>query len=44
MEAVRTIGLATGLMLLLGLACSDAPLVVREANRVVLVELFTTTG
>ncbi|MEO0085740.1 MAG: hypothetical protein ABIK37_03825 [candidate division WOR-3 bacterium] len=41
---MRAIGTAAGIVLLLCLACSDAPLVVREANRVVVVELFTTSG
>jgi len=41
---VKAIAVAVGLVLLLGPACSDAPFVVREANRVVLVEMFSTTG
>lgn len=32
-------GIAAGLITV---CCSDAPLIVREANRVVLVELFST--
>ncbi len=32
-------GIAAGLITI---SCSDAPLIVREANRVVLVELFST--
>jgi hypothetical protein len=32
----------TGLVLLTVLGCSEAPLIEREANRVVLLELFST--
>jgi len=41
---VKAITIAISLGLLLGLACSDAPLIVRAANRVVLVEVFSSTG